>query len=79
MENVRYKVVVNREMQYALWIDGKHNAPGWHDAGIEGMKENCLAYIRELWTDMRPFSLRGVALRNDRCSLPVSEESGIFA
>jgi MbtH protein len=31
---------------------------GWHDAGKTGTKEECLAYIKEVWTDMRPLSLR---------------------
>lgn len=58
MEDIRYKVVVNDEEQYALWIAGKSNAPGWRDTGFEGSKEDCLAHVREIWTDMRPLSLR---------------------
>lgn len=58
MEEIRYKLVVNHEEQYALWIAGKDNAPGWHDTGVEGMKDDCLAHARAVWTDMRPLSLR---------------------
>ena len=53
-----YKVVVNHEEQYSIWPASRENALGWRDAGKNGTKEECLAYIREAWTDMRPLSLR---------------------
>lgn len=53
-----YKVVVNHEEQYSIWPAYRGNAPGWRDAGKSGSKEECLAYIKEVWTDMRPLSLR---------------------
>jgi MbtH protein len=53
-----YKVVKNDEEQFSIWPQGRENAPGWFDAGIEGSKDECLAHIREHWTDMRPLSLR---------------------
>jgi MbtH protein len=53
-----YKVVVNHEEQYSIWLMERENAPGWRDAGKSGTKEECLAYIKEVWTDMRPLSLR---------------------
>jgi len=53
-----YKVVVNHEEQYSIWPADRDNAPGWGDVGKQGSKEECLAYIREVWTDMRPLSLR---------------------
>ncbi|HEY6794438.1 MAG TPA: MbtH family NRPS accessory protein [Kineosporiaceae bacterium] len=56
-----YRVVVNDEEQYSIWPDHKENAPGWRDAGKTASKEECLAYIEEVWTDMRPRSLREVA------------------
>jgi MbtH protein len=58
MEHIQYKVVVNHEEQYALWMLHKENAAGWSDAGVAGSKEECLEYIRKVWTDMRPLSLR---------------------
>ncbi len=58
MNAERYKVVVNHEEQYSIWPDGKENAPGWKDAGKVGSKDECLGYIKEVWTDMRPLSLR---------------------
>jgi uncharacterized protein YbdZ (MbtH family) len=53
-----YKVVVNHEEQYSIWPEYKENALGWVDAGKVGPKAECLAYIEEVWTDMRPLSLR---------------------
>jgi MbtH protein len=53
-----YKVVVNHEEQYSIWPAERENPPGWRDGGKSGNKEECLAYIKEVWTDMRPLSLR---------------------
>lgn len=53
-----YKVVVNHEEQYSLWAKDRENPLGWKDAGKSGSKSECLAYIGEVWTDMRPLSLR---------------------
>ncbi|MBU7581851.1 MAG: MbtH family protein [Nostoc sp. TH1S01] len=53
-----YKVVVNQEEQYSIWPAEKENPLGWKDAGKTGLKSECLEYIKEVWTDMRPLSLR---------------------
>ena len=53
-----YKVVMNHEEQYSIWPADRENALGWTDAGKTGTKEECLAYIKAVWTDMRPLSLR---------------------
>ena len=53
-----YKVVVNHEEQYSIWPADRENALGWEDDGKSGSKAECLAYIKEVWTDMRPLSLR---------------------
>jgi len=53
-----YNVVVNHEEQYSIWPANRENALGWKNAGMSGTKEECLAYIKEVWTDMRPLSLR---------------------
>ena len=53
-----YKVVVNHEEQYSIWPEYKENPLGWSDGGKTGLKAECLAYIKEVWTDMRPLSLR---------------------
>lgn len=54
-----HRVVVNDEEQYSIWPAHKDNAPGWHDAGVSGPKDECLEHIGRVWTDMRPLSLRG--------------------
>jgi MbtH protein len=53
-----YRVVVNHEEQYSIWPSDRENPRGWRDAGKQGAKAECLAYIKEVWTDMRPLSLR---------------------
>jgi MbtH protein len=53
-----YRVVVNAEEQYSIWPVDRELPLGWKDAGKQGLKAECLAYIQEVWTDMRPLSLR---------------------
>lgn len=58
-EDVRmYTVVVNHEEQYSIWPVDKKMPLGWKDAGKSGSKEECLGHIKDVWTDMRPLSLR---------------------
>jgi MbtH protein len=57
-DTTTYKVVANHEEQYSIWPVGKKNPLGWTDTGKIGPKTECLAYIKEVWTDMRPLSLR---------------------
>ena len=53
-----YSVVVNHEEQYSIWPEYKAIPKGWQAVGKTSKKEECLAYIKEVWTDMRPLSLR---------------------
>lgn len=53
-----YIVVANAEEQYSIWPAGRDIPPGWTGRGFTGAKEDCLAYIAEVWTDLRPRSLR---------------------
>ena len=55
---VTYLVVVNDEEQYSVWPEGRPPPAGWREAGKRGPKADCLAYVEEVWTDMRPLSLR---------------------
>ncbi|MEQ5838807.1 MbtH family protein [Paraburkholderia acidicola] len=57
-ENTHFHVVINDEEQYSIWPDYKAIPAGWREAGKSGKKEECLAWIDEVWTDMRPLSLR---------------------
>jgi uncharacterized protein YbdZ (MbtH family) len=54
----RYVVVINHEDQYSIWPEGREIPLGWHATGVAGTKAECLAHIDEVWTDMRPRSLR---------------------
>jgi MbtH protein len=53
-----YKIVVNHEGQYSIWPAERENPIGWRDGGKRGSKAECLAHIKEVWTDMRPITLR---------------------
>lgn len=57
-DTTTYRVVVNHEEQYSIWPEWKEIPAGWRDAGKLGRKAECLAFIEEVWTDMRPLSLR---------------------
>jgi len=53
-----YLVVVNHEEQYSIWPDYRALPAGWRAEGKKGLKQECLDHIKEVWTDMRPLSLR---------------------
>ena len=53
-----YRVVVNHEEQYSIWPARRPLPAGWSDVGRQGTKDECLAYVKEVWTDMRPKSVR---------------------
>jgi MbtH protein len=53
-----YLVVLNDEEQYSIWPAGRDLPAGWRGDGFSGLKADCLAHIGEVWTDMRPLSLR---------------------
>jgi MbtH protein len=54
----RYAVVVNDEEQFSIWPNSRSIPGGWHTVGVEGSKKDCLARIAEIWTDLRPLSVR---------------------
>ena len=55
---IMYDVVINHEEQYSIWPVDWEKPKGWRNAGKTGLKKECLDYIKEIWTDMRPLSLR---------------------
>ncbi|MFI6130868.1 MbtH family protein [Micromonospora sp. NPDC051141] len=57
-DNQRYKVVLNDEEQYSIWPADRDVPAGWRGDGVEGTRDECLTHIGEVWTDMRPLSLR---------------------
>jgi MbtH protein len=58
------QVVVNQEEQYSLWPADQPVPAGWRATGMRGTARECTAHVREVWTDMRPLSLR-LAMRQD--------------
>jgi MbtH protein len=61
MSHISYVVVRNQEEQYSIWRADQEVPAGWQVSGFSGPKEACLAHINEVWTDMRPLSLRRAA------------------
>jgi MbtH protein len=57
-DTTTYTVVLNHEEQYSIWPKDREIPAGWTEAGKTGPKDECLAWIKEVWTDMRPLSLR---------------------
>jgi MbtH protein len=53
-----FQVVVNDEEQYSIWPVEQEPPAGWHPTGFTGGRDECLAHVDEVWTDMRPKSLR---------------------
>jgi MbtH protein len=60
-ENGVFEVVMNDEEQYSIWPVGRAIPLGWRSVGKQGSRSECLAHIEEVWTDMRPRSLRDAA------------------
>ncbi|GHJ08431.1 MbtH protein [Micromonospora humidisoli] len=58
MADTRFLVVRNDEEQYSIWAADRDLPAGWLDAGFTGSREECLAHVDEVWTDMRPRSVR---------------------
>ena len=61
----RYKVVINHEEQYSIWPINKKSPEGWQETEIYGNQAKCQEYIEEVWTDMRPLSIRKMNLPRD--------------
>jgi MbtH protein len=53
-----FLVVLNDEEQYSIWHAATDLPPGWRSTGFAGRKQDCLDHIEQVWTDMRPASLR---------------------
>ena len=58
MAREMYAVVINHEEQYSIWPADREVPRGWKAVGFRGTKQECLDYIEEVWTDMRPLSQR---------------------
>jgi MbtH protein len=53
-----WRVVLNHEEQYSIWPADRELPAGWREEGKQGSREECLAHIDQVWTDMRPLSVR---------------------
>lgn len=53
-----YQVVINHEEQYSIWLLDREVPAGWHPVGVSGTKDECLAHIDRVWTDITPLSVR---------------------
>lgn len=63
-----YHVVINHEEQYSIWPEYKEVPKGWKAVSKIGPKQECLDYIKDVWTDMRPLSLRKAMMANAQLS-----------
>ncbi|MBF2002249.1 MAG: MbtH family NRPS accessory protein [Synechococcales cyanobacterium M58_A2018_015] len=73
-----YTVVMDVEERYSIWPEYRAIPPGWQAVGKTGLKADCLDYIKEVWTDMRPLSLRrqmAVAQDTPQQPSPVSDQT----
>jgi len=57
-DGILYRVVVNHEEQYSIWPAEREIPLGWRDESKTGTRAECLAHVKEVWTDMRPLSVR---------------------
>lgn len=53
-----YIVLINHEEQYSLWPSDISIPDGWSQVGEARSKSDCLQFVDEVWTDLRPLSLR---------------------
>jgi len=53
-----FRVVHNDEEQYSVWPCDRELPAGWYDDGIHGTRDECLDHIEQVWTDLRPRSVR---------------------
>jgi MbtH protein len=54
----QFHVVVNDEGQYSIWWTDRDRPAGWHYADFTGTEQQCVDHIEQVWTDMRPISVR---------------------
>nr|WSY54825.1 MbtH family protein [Streptomyces sp. NBC_00886] len=63
-ESGRFFVLINDEEQYSLWPAFAEIPKGWRVVFGEYGRAECLEFVEQQWTDMRPKSLR-VAMEAD--------------
>lgn len=68
-----YHVVINHEEQYSIWLADREPPAGWRTVGVTGTRDHCLDHIEQVWTDMRPLSLRTALAQAGQTGGPVEE------
>jgi MbtH protein len=63
-ETIEYFVVVNDEEQYSIWPAERELPKGWNAVGPPRSRQECLDYVEQVWTDMRPKSVREATARD---------------
>jgi MbtH protein len=61
-----YTVVRNDEQEYSIWCADTPPPAGWSRVGVDGSEAECLSHIAEVWTDMRPASVRAALAASAR-------------
>ena len=57
-DNGTFFVLVNDEDQYSLWPAFADVPAGWWVVFGASGRSDCLAYVEQTWTDLRPKTLR---------------------
>jgi len=52
-----FKVLVNDENQHSLWPAFAPVPSGWRTVLDDSSRADCLSYVEQNWTDLRPASL----------------------
>lgn len=58
MDGTGFVILVNDEGQYSLWPSAKAVPDGWARSGPSGTKDECMAYVDRVWTDLAPNSAK---------------------
>ncbi|MDF7759296.1 MbtH family protein [Kosakonia cowanii] len=57
-ESLIFTVLVNQENQHALWPEFIQIPDGWEPTFGPAARAECLQYIEQNWTDIKPRSLQ---------------------
>ena len=57
-ENGTFYVLVNDEDQHSLWPSFAEVPAGWRVVFDESSRTECLTFVEQNWSDLRPRSLR---------------------
>lgn len=71
----QYSVVINDEEQYSIWPEVREVPAGWRRTGFSGTKDACVTHVDEVWTDMRPATLRRAMADDEAASKRRGHES----